>query len=256
MNIFVHDNIYIRSQTKPKTKADIWFLHGLGEASLCFQEAFTLLEESPYNLYAPDFPGFGASPARKDCQSIPELENILCGTISTISKDRPLHLVGHSMSGIVATEIIHSNALNTIKSLTSIDGTIIVKPDLKERLMGLSSDNSVLETIEVFYEQALSSPALIRYIASIRHANPKTLYHFARETFHYSGKEKAGKRYMDLELKKQYIYGKQSWSDETVAFLEAHNMRVLGAQGGHWPMIDSPEACYAAILDFIEGVSQ
>jgi len=256
MNIFVHENIYIRSHTKPEARGDIWLLHGLGESGLCFREAFTLLKDVPYNLYAPDFPGFGASSPRKGCQSIAALVEIMQETISDISQNQGIHLVGHSMSGIVATELIHSRGANFAKSFVNIEGTIVVPFEIAERLTSLSPENSIQQTVDVFYDQALSSPTILRYIASLNFMDPKTLYNFARETYEYSGKDKSGARYLDIKIPKLYIYGRQSWTGKTVEFLKAHDMKTYGADGGHWSMVDSPKDCYSAILNFIQDGSQ
>ena len=255
MNILIHDNVFIRQHVKDNAKGDIWFLHGLGESSLCFREGFEFFRDMDYNLYAPDFPGFGSSPRQKDCQTIAALSGILRDVITAISQGRDIHLVGHSMAGLVMTEMCHAHSLAHVKSIVSIDGTLIVVPEVAQRLTSLSPENSVKETYDVFYAHAQTSPALMRYIASLNFTDPRTLYNFAQETYTYSGKDRAGQRYLDLDIPRLYIYGEQSWSGESVSFLKAHDMAVFGAAGGHWPMIDSPEDCYQRILEFVEGGS-
>lgn len=255
MKILTHDNIYIQSQTKSETKGDIWFLHGLGESSLSFRAAFKLLQDTPYNLYALDLPGFGASPAQEKCKTIKQLIPILHNLISSISQHQPTHLVAHSMSGIIATELCHTdkNSKN-IKSIISIDGTIIINPDVAQRLTALSPENSVQQTIAAFYEYAKLSPAIMRYISSLNFTSSLTLHHFAQETHSYGTKEKSGARFLALEIPKLYIYGKQSWTKESVEFLNDNRIKTVGIDGGHWPMIDSPEECYDTILKFIESI--
>ncbi len=256
MKIITHDNIYIRSLTKPEAKADIWLLHGLGESSLSFRHAFDLLKDEPFNLYAPDFPGFGASPARGDCQSIKELTQILAKLIPALSSNRPVHLVGHSMSGIVATELCHlmGNA-NMIKSLISIDGTIVLAPEVAQRLTAVTPQTVMKIFTDTFFNYAQAFPALMSYIASLNFADATTIYNFAQETYAYSGKEKSGARYLALDLPKLYIYGRQSWSGDSVAVIETNGQPTLGIDGGHWPMIDQPEKCYNSILSFIRDTS-
>ena len=66
----VQEGVFLRTHLNTKSSAHIWFLHGFGESSLSFEEAFFSELVESYSLFVPDLPGFGVSPPQSGRMSI------------------------------------------------------------------------------------------------------------------------------------------------------------------------------------------
>src|SRR3954469_19932873 len=74
----------------------VW-IHGLGEASTCFDE--TIAQLPGYTHVLPDLPGYGRSSWPTTAPNLDELATMLVGWLA----ERPkAFVIGHSMGGVLA----------------------------------------------------------------------------------------------------------------------------------------------------------
>ncbi|MBI2342480.1 MAG: alpha/beta fold hydrolase, partial [Deltaproteobacteria bacterium] len=99
------DSVFIRFRNGNKRKPHIWFVHGFGASSDSFREAFELKHLRRYTMFAPDFPGFGSSPALRSPHNITRSAELLKKLIRKFSPQNPVILVAHSLGGLIATKL-------------------------------------------------------------------------------------------------------------------------------------------------------
>ena len=105
------------------------FVHGLGGESLEWADAALLLADR-CDWYAPDLPGFGESPPPADGDlSIDGHARAVINVIRALDAG-PVHLVGNSLGGTVATRIAAERP-DLVRSLALISPAL---PDLRPRL--------------------------------------------------------------------------------------------------------------------------
>ncbi len=113
--------VYRHNDPQPD-RPTILMIHGLGESSLCFQEAFDLLG-SDFNLVAPDLPGYGRSTADSDARfSLDSQVERIRELMAALSLQRVV-LVGHSLGGDLAT-LTCEDEPERIDKLVNVEGDL------------------------------------------------------------------------------------------------------------------------------------
>ena len=98
----------------------ILYLHGIGGDASNFDDLISGFDG--YHHYAVNLPGYGNAPYQKGDFTFAGLSARLAKLLSTLSADAPVHLVGHSIGGMIALDhaIRHPEQ---VKSLTMIAAT-------------------------------------------------------------------------------------------------------------------------------------
>lgn len=99
IKFFEHD-IFVRRWPNEKAPA-LYLLHGWMDVSASFQFIVDNLSKE-WDIYAPDWPGFGKSSWWSKPYYFPDYYAALEKIINTLSPLKPIHLVGHSMGGNIA----------------------------------------------------------------------------------------------------------------------------------------------------------
>ncbi|MCT2593970.1 alpha/beta hydrolase [Streptomyces sp. N2-109] len=89
----------------------IVLLHGIGHHWQAWEPVLTLLAAS-HEVFAPDLPGFGASPGLLPDRSygLPDVRSLLAAALDALGLNRP-HVVGNSLGGRLALELgLHGQA--------------------------------------------------------------------------------------------------------------------------------------------------
>ena len=252
MDIMTHNNIFIRFYEKPDARGDVWFIHGYGESGLSYKEAFESGLANSFNLFVPDFPGFGVSPFRPESATVRDSADILIGLIGEISKGRPVFLVGHSLGGIVGTWTAMELS-DKVKGYANIEGNLTSDDTFITGLCARYDD------VDSFYSFLLGTiipniegdEVFQRYFASLRFAHPRALLTWAKTCVEATGDTKSGEEYSKLECDTLYIWGGKSIPGRSMEFIDSKGLDNIGfEESGHFPMIDNTEACYRSIHDF------
>lgn len=268
---------FLRHSVLDTSRPTLLFLHGLGESSLCFSEAFDSLRSLDFNLVAPDHIGYGrSSPARSGAgysilEQIARLQNLA----ARLGLGR-LWLVGHSFGGILATYWSSSDEQEMVEGLINIEGNLT--PDdatfskmaveaYRDSGKDLGSwrkwfrDEFMEKLILCKYGTTLN--ACRRYYASLWFCRVEAFLANSCEIYEKSqpieGSEASelGRFYLAVPHPKVYCWGTESLSDSAQQFLKQNGLtdRVFGG-ASHWPMIDRPDEFYPFLAKWVSSQSQ
>ncbi len=236
----------------------ILMIHGLGESSLSFQEAFEELG-SDFNLIAPDLLGYGRSTPGSDpdysldaqIQRIHDLIAEMCL--------QDVVLVGHSMGGDLATLACQTDPTR-IRKLVNVEGdltphdifisSLAVAADYRgEFLSWLRHD---FQENRVLQEWGTKWKSCRRYYASLCFCQPEAFrvsaHGIVARNKPRAGREdsEVGEIFGSLELPKVFCWGSESLHESSRAYLSRNSAISNRCFNGafHWPMIDQPTEFY------------
>ena len=118
------DAIAVRHSSLRQGRPTVLFVHGLGDSSLAFDEAFHREECADFNLVAPDLSGHGSSPAAHDgLYTLEAMASRLAALIEAMDLQQ-LAVVGHSLGGDVTTVLASADGSGRINRIVNVEGTL------------------------------------------------------------------------------------------------------------------------------------
>ncbi|MBI2083861.1 MAG: alpha/beta hydrolase [Deltaproteobacteria bacterium] len=253
MEILLFENLFLRTSKVRKATADLWFIHGFGESGLSFREAFSSPLARRFNLFVPDFPGFGVSPYQKKFSTLPAVTELFARVIKKFSRKRPICLVAHSLGGVIGTwicERLHSQVVGYI----SVEGNLTRSDTFFSGLAAkaASPEKFYHDFLREIYRRSGDDESLQRYFASLRFSDPRGLVGWGRSGVKATGDNLSGREFAALRCPKIYFWGNQSAPQESVDFLKAYSLANRCFKGsGHWPMIDQSREFYESVTEFL-----
>jgi pimeloyl-ACP methyl ester carboxylesterase len=97
----------------------ILLLHGIGRSLEDWDPLHDRLSDA-YRVISVDLPGFGLSSAMPGPITLSSLADGVAATLDTLGEDRPLHLMGNSLGGAVAMQLLTS-APDRVTTLTLVN---------------------------------------------------------------------------------------------------------------------------------------
>ncbi len=94
--------------TGPEDADPVLLLHGIGRSLEDWDEQHDLLSHG-HRLISLDLPGFGYTPATSTGMGPKSLADAAVATLDAVGEDRPVHLVGNSLGGAVAMNVLAHN---------------------------------------------------------------------------------------------------------------------------------------------------
>ncbi len=94
--------------TGPDEADPVLMLHGIGRSLEDWSELHALLSRD-HRLISLDLPGFGYTPAVSAGMGLKTLADAAVSTLDALGEDRPVHLVGNSLGGAVAMNVLARN---------------------------------------------------------------------------------------------------------------------------------------------------
>jgi pimeloyl-ACP methyl ester carboxylesterase len=254
----VQEGVFLRAHRNPGSLAHIWLLHGFGESSLSFREVFSSELAASYSLFAPDLPGFGVSPCQPGKMSLEAAAGITINLINALSRNRPVLLVGHSLGSVIATWTAGELG-ETVKAVFSIEGNLTRSDGYFSALAAEFEDATEFYRyfLDLICKRAAKNEAYQRYLASLRFASPEAMMAWGRSSAQLGETGTHGSEFAFLKCAKLYYWGMQSTPEETQTFIERRGIPNRQYTGdGHWPMIDTPDACYHHMGEFFANVDK
>ena len=269
------DLVFLRhSDFKPGRPA-ILFVHGLGESSLCFQEAFEHPRLAGFNLLAPDLAGYGRSSPASDYSFACHLARLDL-TLQHIESSGTVidHLIvaGHSMGADLATLFCSASLYaGRIVALVNIEGDL-TEHDLFISGKAVEADNA--GRFDQWFENDFKRKMIYerlggehescrRYHASLYLARPEAFLMNAKELCHRATSlappivSEFGRKYIGLSAPKVFCFGENSLSYEAREFIKEHDIdSVSFANAFHWPMIDASDDFYRWFGGYAQSVTQ
>lgn len=252
------DSVFIRHSSLRSGRPTVLLLHGLGDSSLAFDEAFSRNECADFDLVAPDLPGHGCSPAARDgVYTLEALASRLVALIEAMDLQQ-LTVVGHSLSGDIATVLASRYHSGRIDRIVNVEGTL-APADLfiSNRAAEAAAEGfGAFETWfrerfceeTVFEGWAREGDAGRRYYASLRFCDPGAFLACATELYFRNregdtrGLSGIGALYATLPVERRFIYGTRSLPAASMKLIAELGLESHAFPSGHWVMIDvAPE---------------
>ncbi|CAM3854421.1 SDR family NAD(P)-dependent oxidoreductase [Mycobacterium frederiksbergense] len=120
MRLLTVDDRAVRVQTAgdPQNRP-VLLLHGISRSLEDWSEQVQRLSQRFY-VIAPDQPGFGFSARREGPADLGALADGVAGTLATLGETRPCHVIGNSLGGAVAMQLLASHP-DRVASLTLVN---------------------------------------------------------------------------------------------------------------------------------------
>jgi len=240
-------NLEINTIFRERSNDIIVFLHGLGCSTVSFDEAWDCPELDAYSVLCLDYTGHGTSSASDEFSCSIDDHARVCALVLDTYRNRPLHLVGHSLGGAVAL-LLPDSIQDSIVTFANVEGNL--NPEdcvFGSRRAAEKSFNEFLE--EVLPEFHKSSRTWRE--TGLDLVNPKAFYRTAKSLVEWSDDSKLLNVFHSWPGKKAYFYGSKNSEHHTVGSVEGI-ARIEISNAGHFVMNDNPDEFYSALLRFIE----
>jgi pimeloyl-ACP methyl ester carboxylesterase len=248
----------------PERAAIVW-IHGLGESSLCFLEAFSRSELRDFALIAPDMLGFGkSSPASDGNYSFDAQITRLWAMCDYFGIHSPC-LVGHSMGGDIATFMAAADQNHSVHAIINAEGDLtsddlfISRQAVEAARHGEFNRWFKEDFMEatVLRRWAPDWPACHRYYASLWFCRPDAFLASAEQVClrntDVQGQDFSltGSLFASLAIPKLYCWGDKSLSPRSRSLLNGQVPNVCFENSFHWMMIDSSNSFYGTVSAFL-----
>lgn len=259
------ETVSVRHSLFRPGRPTVLFLHGLGDSSLAFDDAFSQKECADFDLIAPDLPGHGGSPVARDgIYTLEALASRLTTLIEAMSLRR-VTIVGHSLGGDIATVLASRTSLPEIDRIVSVEGTLTPADSFicNRATEAAAEGNFDTWFREQFCQQtvfdgwAQKGDAGQRYYASLRFCDPGAFQACAIELHSRNrdgdarGLSGIGALYAALPMKKHFIYGTKSLPSTSVDLIAELKLQSYRLRAGHWVMIDAAAEFYPLLRRLI-----
>lgn len=231
----------------------VCWIHGLGESSLCFRSLTPQFEG--YEHWLLDLPGYGRSPWSEP-RSLSQNADLL---IELLEEAPPWILIGHSMGGVIGT-LIAERRPDLLTGFLNVDGNISrgdcgYSGPVSEQSREMFLAQGYEELLNQLYERGLHDPAHRGYYASMRLAEPATVYQHSKELVELSEAEVLARRMAALKCPGLYLAGSPGGAARRSLELleEAGVTTCLVTESGHWPFLDQPQAFTRSAAEFLSG---
>jgi pimeloyl-ACP methyl ester carboxylesterase len=261
------DPVFVRHSTLRPGQPTLLFLHGLGDSSLAFDEAFSRNECRDFGVVAPDLPGHGRSaPMRNGRYTLEDLASHLAALIEAMDLRR-LTVVGHSLSGDIATVLLSRDQSGRIERIVNLEGNL-TPADLFISSRAAEAAAGGLEAFEAWFREQFREETVFqgwagegeagrRYYASLRFCEPGAFLACATDLYARNrhadarGLSGIGSLYASLPMPKRFIYGTRSLSAASVKLIAELGIESHAIPAGHWVMIDAAPEFYRLVRRFI-----
>jgi pimeloyl-ACP methyl ester carboxylesterase len=234
----------------------LWLVHALGDSSTAFEPLLAGPLAREFELLAPDWPSAGDATAER----IDGLDDLAVWLAASVERQTPgvsVGFVGHSLGAAVAVRAVRR--LDRVVGLFSIEGNLTAADAYFSGLArqfevaGLYREH-LLARIRAVAESGDSTrrDALHRYHANLARAEPESLWRIGRAAEAASRNDALGEEYRALGVPRLYYWSPDNTPPETQAYIHDRALRHAVFTGGHWPMVDQPEATSGQIRAFFE----
>lgn len=233
----------------------LWLVHALGDSGNAFEAVLASHLAREFELLAPDWSGAGDAAERID--GLDDLAVWLVASVERHTPGVPVGFVGHSLGAAVAVRAVRQ--LDRVVGLFSIEGNLTAADAY---FSGLARQFEVpsqfrehlLARIRALADSGDSSrrDAWHRYHANLARAAPENLWRIGRAAEAASRNDALGEEYQALRVPTLYYWSPDNTPRETQTYIHNHALRHAVFTGGHWPMIDQPDATARQIRAFFE----
>lgn len=263
--ITLRDGVAVRHHRPPRrdrasTVPLIFYLHGLGESSECFEALLKHPRLAGFEQVAIDLPGYGHSRrSNSGAASLDHLAELVAGWIEA-ELDAPTLIVGHSMGGVLGQLIcgLEGRHRRHLAGLLNVEGNLSPGDCTASAVAAADHVDDFVSRgfarlVESLEQLGQNDPAHRGYARHMRRCQPLQFHLNARELVELSQSEQLPARLAALQLPVRYLGGRPGGvADRSLELLElTHVDTVIVEPSGHWPYIDQPERFVDLLLDFV-----
>ena len=252
-----HRLAYRLKQAGPES---IVFVHGLGASKNSFDCYFEMEVFSGYTLAAIDLPGCGQSSWSEDFSyTIQDHAAVVLKWIEDLGLTQII-LVGHSMGGVVCLYLAEALVLEA-KAFFNLEGNLeCADCTFSSEAASMSQQDFEQQGFGQFKNrlnkavQQGASPGLNNYYHDILKTHPTGLYLSSVSLVKESCEGNLKERFLNLCLKKWYVFGERTINLATTTFLDRHHIPYfIVPQSGHFMMDDQPGVFYGMLFEAIRN---
>jgi hypothetical protein len=244
---------FVRPGTHPET---ILFIHGLGGAKENFWTSTMHPKLKAYTLICFDNPGTGSSSYYADMPlNVDDLAELTNQFVKTLRLNR-IHLVGASMGGLIAMLLLERYGTDNILDLINIEGNLMPEDCMFSSKVVVHDQDCFEKQVyfNLIREMRKSSNPGYRIIANNLQLNTNisSYYHYSFQTVEYSGSGALLEGFLNLPIRKQFIYGDENKSLSYLSRLSTSiDSLVQIEESNHFVFYDNPYQMYDTIAEFI-----
>lgn len=255
------DGLSLREHGGLKGRGTILYIHGLGESGLSLEGIATHPEFADWRHLVPDLPGYGRSLWPEVPMPLVAVADLLAERLRSWNA-APAVVLGHSMGGVVAT-LLGERHPDVVRAVIDVEGnksladcTYSSRADADAREAFLRDGYRKL--LDGIWELGADREPLRGYYASMRFADPRTLWLHSTELVAYSREESMARRLAALGVPALYVAGvPEGAGPRTLALVKESGLpAAILEPAGHWPFLDQPDGFARAVADFLSGLSR
>lgn len=227
-------------------------LHGLQTDGRLFDTIFQDPQLQQYSHLAIDLIGFGASDKPTDFSYDLQDQAKMCAHILRSLKITNVHLIGHSMGGMIGTLLLASCG-DSIQSFINMEGNLVLA-DCDASLQAIATVFEIFRHSHYpqLKQQLQHSPepsALCRH-QGLAQIPDYAYYQSAQSIVAWAKSGQLRDQFLHAPQRTLFIYGDHNHG-KTDALTGSTVQRIAIPNAGHFMMFDNPPATLAAITQFL-----
>jgi len=237
-------------------KETIVLLHGLGGAKENYWEACKTSALDGHTLICPDNPGIGNSTYYDDFPlNVDDLTNITSLFIDQL-KITNFILVGTSMGGLTTLLYLRGAGSDKVKAYINIEGNLMPEDCMfSGKVVTYDFDTFANQIFpETILEMKTKGNTGYHIIANNLQLNTniRSYYNYSFQTVEYSSTGALLKQYLNLDIPRVFICGKENKTLSYLPELEKNNMVIKYiSNSNHFVFYDNPKEMYDVIAAFM-----
>ena len=223
----------------------VW-IHGLGEASTCFD---AIVAEMPgWTHVLPDLPGYGRSPWPGDVLGLDALATALAAWLPERAP-----VIGHSMGGVLSLLVAERSR---VRAIVNVEGNLspgdcTFSGKISTYSLADFRARGIREVRDWVYDLGIASPPIRGYHAAMAFACPEVFHRHAADLVEMSAREDLAPRLARLPA--LYVAGvPDGICAHSRTLLARHDVRTLELEpAGHWVYADQLQRFAAEVTAFL-----
>lgn len=234
-------------------------IHGLGESGISLEPVAMRPELESWRHLIPDLPGYGRSLWPSGTLPLESVADELARWLAR-RMEHPVVVLGHSMGGVLAT-LFAERHRGLCRAIVDVEGNkSIADCSYSSRADAVPLpeflEHGFQKLLDGVYRAGFDRAPLRGYFASMRFADPRTLWQHSRELVTLSTDETLAVRLARTGVPVLYIAGTpEGAGPRTLELVRSAGISsVVLEPAGHWPFLDLPAEFARAVADFLSAL--